>query len=309
MQYIIHLCRGECALETRSGDEDLVRVEFVLTTTTHRNEPSPFTRQIFLNNFKQLVTDEKVEWISPGYHKSVFDLDLMKKTFEKLGALDWLNGKVSVEPEYEDKILNAEFIYTIERFQSHNPDAARRSPMPVHREARLFFTLLPELSQTHCRFSDAPVEIHNSLERFRADHPDPSKAAFLIMRFSETRIHLEIYETIAKCLRRYGIAALRADVKHYHDDLYYNILTFMHGCGFGVAVFERIEEELFNPNISLEVGYLLAMQKPICILKDRTLKTLHTDLMGKLYKVFDPMSVGVSLDAALSNWLSGKSLI
>ena len=40
--------------------------------------------------------------------------------------------------------------------------------------------------------------------------------------------------------------------KEYHEDLLPNILIYLHGCGMGVAVFERIEAEDFDPNVSLE---------------------------------------------------------
>lgn len=308
MPYDIKIESNGCALEMIPGDDDFVRVELEMFTTRLRKSPSPFSRRQLLKEFKERVAKQKVAWISPGYHKSIFDMDLLKENFDQLGSLDWLHGKITVEPEFEDRNLDADHIAMIENLRSLGGE--KRFPLPPHVRwmGRLFFTLLPELSQKRCGPSEVPVEIQDSLERFLMDHPEPSKAAFLIMRFRETRLHLEIYEAIAKCLEGNGIRALRADIKHYHDELYYNILTYMHGCGFGVAVFERIEEELFNPNISLEVGYLLAMQKPICILKDRTLKTLHTDLMGKLYKVFDPLNASASLDAALTEWLRDKAL-
>lgn len=85
--------------------------------------------------------------------------------------------------------------------------------------------------------------------------------------------------------------AIRADDKQYHDDddLFSNILTYIHGCGFGIAVFERIEIDELNPNVALEVGYMVALGKSICFLKDNTLRTLHADLVGKLYRVFDSL--------------------
>ena len=40
--------------------------------------------------------------------------------------------------------------------------------------------------------------------------------------------------------------------KEYHEDLFPNVLIYVHGCGMGMAVFERIEAEDFDPNVSLE---------------------------------------------------------
>lgn len=115
----------------------------------------------------------------------------------------------------------------------------------------------------------SPVEIELSLRHFRLDHPSPEKVAFVMMKYGSTRAHDEIVKGIEAALVPHGICAVRADSKEYHPDLYYNILTYIYGCGFGIAVFERIEREDFNPNVSLEVGYLLALSKEVCLLKIR----------------------------------------
>ena len=154
-----------------------------------------------------------------------------------------------------------------------------------------------------------PTELAESLKRFRKDYPNPSKCAFIMMRFGTTKAHNEIVQSIRDTLGTHGIKALRADDKDYHDDLFWNILTYIYGCDFGVAVFERIEQEEFNPNISLEVGYTMALRKPVLLLKDKTLKNLNTDLIGKLYKVFDPQSISESIAPQLLRWLKDKNII
>lgn len=153
-----------------------------------------------------------------------------------------------------------------------------------------------------------PAEISDSLDKFREDFPDPAKAAFIMMRFGSTTAHEKITEAISKTLDPLGITALRADRRKYHDDLFPNILTYIHGCRFGVAVFERIEADDFNPNVSLEVGYMLGLRKSVCLLKDRTLKTLHTDLVGKLYRQFDPQDPLGTIPNELSKWIADRDL-
>lgn len=128
------------------------------------------------------------------------------------------------------------------------------------------------------------------------------------MQFGDTPAHENITQTIKDVLSDHGIKGVRADDKEYHDDLYYNVLTYMHGCGFGVAVFERIEGDSFNPNVSLEVGYMFASLKPVCLLKDRTLTSLQADLVGKLYKQFDTYNPTETISPQLSKWLSDKEL-
>jgi len=83
----------------------------------------------------------------------------------------------------------------------------------------------------------------------------------------------------------------------------------MHGCGFGVAIFDRINSEEFNPNVSLEIGYMMALKKPILFLKDITLKSLQTDLVGKLYEEFDFQNPKKSFDKSVSKWLKQHDLL
>jgi hypothetical protein len=198
---------------------------------------------------------------------------------ERLITSDWFSaGRPSTLPELSDFLSPQE----ISSFQK----ASLRSPSV-----------------------DAPIEIYESLQKFQRDHPDPGKVAFLMMNYGKTRIHDEIVKSIRDSLGSRGIEVLRADDKQYHDDLLWNVLTFAYGCGFGVAVYERLESDDFNPNVSLEVGYLLALRKPVCFLKDSTLKGLNTDLVGKLYKEFDAQNASVTIAKTLAEWVRDKQLV
>jgi hypothetical protein len=154
-----------------------------------------------------------------------------------------------------------------------------------------------------------PPIILESLEKFRSDYPDSKKTGFLMMKFGTTPAHTAITEVVRTTLTKYGLKAVRADDKEYHEDLFPNVQTYMHGCGFGIAVMERIEAEEFNPNVSLEIGYMLAHRKPVLLLKDSTLKQLHADLVGKLYRPFDFQKPEESIPKQLKSWLEDKGLI
>ncbi|HHQ4900498.1 TPA: hypothetical protein ACSP3M_001752 [Aeromonas veronii] len=151
-------------------------------------------------------------------------------------------------------------------------------------------------------------EIASGLEKFRADYPIGKKTAFIIMQFGNTKPHQAIVTTIKDTLKKHGITALRADDKEYMDDLFPNIKTYMHACDFGVAVYDRITEDDFNPNVSLEVGYMLGMGKNVLLLKDKTLKSLQTDLTGKLYKAFDTTDIDNTMPQHIEKWLTDRGL-
>jgi hypothetical protein len=147
------------------------------------------------------------------------------------------------------------------------------------------------------------------LANFLQDHPDPSGCGFLMMPFREMPVRQSIDKCIREVCLEMGLQVLRADdPTTYSENIFMNIRTYMHGCGFGIAVFERLEHEYPNPNVSLEVGYMRALGKPLCSLKDRMLRGLPSDLGGELYIDFDVQRIEDTLPPVLSRWIKGKRL-
>ena len=274
--------------ETRNvsaDEEESIEVRFFVLL---KDSAAPMQADAMKILQKELESDEAT-WFSPGRKEWLFDLDRMKEQFEGLQELEWCRGRVYVEPEFQVEkeraaISRSKYYETFIVFYL-NPGALGMTPMHV------------------------PPEIQQSIRDFRLDHPDPRKVAFLMMKYGKTKAHENIVEGIKQALAPQGILALRADEKDYHADLYPNILTYLHGCGFGIAVFERIEQEEFNPNVSLEVGYMIALEKRVCLLKDRTLPKLHTDLVSKLYKEFDPQDPIASIPPVLKKWMKDWHVI
>lgn len=151
-------------------------------------------------------------------------------------------------------------------------------------------------------------EVASGLEKFRRDYPIGTRTAFIIMQFESTKPHVDIVSTIKVVLQKHNITALRADDKEYMDSLFPNVKVYMHACDFSIAVFDRITEEDSNPNVTLEVGYMLGMGKDVLLLKDKTLKSLSTDLTGRLYKQFDTTDVQNTLPEHIEKWLQDKGL-
>lgn len=150
-----------------------------------------------------------------------------------------------------------------------------------------------------------PKEIEQNVRQIKKEF-EGKKIAFLIMQFGTSRFHNEIYANIQKILLKKGIVVLRADYKEYHSDLYYNILSYIYAADFGIAVFERIDDDLFNPNVAFEVGFMFALNKKVCLLKEKTLKGLPTDIIGKLYKNFDLNNLEESLENSICRWVDDR---
>jgi hypothetical protein len=272
--------QSECCNESDSPDGAFIAVGY----TSQRKKPTRLgaltvvARAIAKEaSFDWLKTDKPLRWqVDCSKLRSVVDPD--RRT-----NFDFLHGNITLAPEVEfDQDFNG--FHNVTVFCLITPDTVKQSTVPT----------MP------------PPVINESLPRFQAKHPDSSKAAFIMMRFGKTPVHDKIVDAIRSELDRHGIKGLRADDQEYHDDLLPNVQTYMHGCGFGIAVFERIENDEFNPNVGLEVGYLLAMGTPVCFLKDKSLTALHTDLIGKLYRTFDTYNPHETIPKELGAWLNDK---
>lgn len=175
-----------------------------------------------------------------------------------------------------------------------------------------FSDILEQLNLTvafRSPIENAPAEIRASLLRLLQDHPDYNTNCFIIMSFSNTRFHNEIAQAIKLALSKAGINALRADERSYSDDLLGNVRTYIYGCRFAIAVFERLQGEAFNPNVAFEVGHLYGLGKPVCLLKERTLPNLHSDIIGRLYVEFDVQDIERTVPQAVEKWLKDNMIV
>ena len=176
---------------------------------------------------------------------------------------------------------------------------ATRSILQKARETMLAYQ---RMAQPH------PPEISISLDRLRQMYPDYTKCGVLIMRFAAAGPYRRIVDAIDRTAHAHGLHILRADAHDFHSDLLSNVRTYLHGCSFGVAVYERIETEAYNANVGLEVGYLMALNKPVLLLKDRTLPGLQADLAGRLYRTFDPFDPEGTIPPQLSSWFRDSGI-
>lgn len=255
-------------------------------------QTSSLVREAALTQVAADLADLGENWLHPMGAPDgpwMIHLDKLPQSFSSsLVGQTWLRGDRAVEPEFD----------IMESSIGGN----------VRRIGFVRVTLLPENRALFTSVPSAP-ELAHLLFAFRRDYPDSTRCGFLMMPFTETPAHRVIAKTIRDTCMHYGLRALRADDHRYSDELLPNIRTYMHGCGFGIAVFERLVVEHFNPNVSLEVGYMLALGKPVCLLKDKTLTTLPSDLVGRLYENFDVQRVADTLPEVLARWLRQKGLV
>ena len=144
---------------------------------------------------------------------------------------------------------------------------------------------------------------------FSQDHPLSHRNVFVMMRFEETSQHEEILTAVRGSLDHYGFDALRADDTWYVDNLWENVRVYMEGCQYGIAVFDQIYERDFNPNVSLELGYMMGQGKKCLVLKEEKIPTLHSDLSGRLYRAFDSYDIERTIREQISQWMRDLHIV
>jgi hypothetical protein len=256
-----------------------------------------YTKHEFFKIFNKLLTSNNILYLRPLKNLTnewIVDLNELKDSFNCLEKLSYLNGIITIEPKYEQRIDKDEYSDSIVSIETILKIKIQPNDLKIL-----------ELNQD----IDMSGDLNQSLKKFHKDHKKNDNCGFLMMKFEDTKIQSEIANITKEIFKKQGISLLRADDKWYSDDLFTNIKTYMQGCTFGVALFERIKTNHFNPNVSLEIGYMMALNKPILFLKDSTLESLHSDLIGKLYYEFDFQNHQERLSNVINKWIIDKEII
>jgi hypothetical protein len=145
-------------------------------------------------------------------------------------------------------------------------------------------------------------KLEKPLYRFlRQSHFD--KNVFVMMRFQNTDQNKDIRAVIRKTLAKHRLIAQFADNLIVAEELWDNVCTYMLGSRFGIAVIEEIEERSFNPNVAIETGFMLALQKRVLVLKDKRVPRMPADLIGRVYREFDSYRISETIERQVNNWI------
>jgi len=98
----------------------------------------------------------------------------------------------------------------------------------------------------------------------------------------------------------HGLQFHLASDRAIHDDLWTNTAAHMWASQYGIGFFEDRVKEGLNYNLTIEIGSMLITGRRCALLKDRSLKDMPTDLVGKIYRSVDfgkPKTISDSLHA------------
>jgi nucleoside 2-deoxyribosyltransferase len=125
-----------------------------------------------------------------------------------------------------------------------------------------------------------------------------------MMRFHSTPQMDALHHAIKATLSSRGLDGIRADDRDYTGEIWRNILLCMSGCNLGIAVFEDIDMQDHDQNVTLELGYMMALGHRYLILKEIHSPALPTTLSNVFYKPFNRDDIQGSVARSIDRWLT-----
>jgi hypothetical protein len=281
---------------------DLMRVKLSFENFVSRD--AGFSKPLD-NAFFEIVTDEgkrQQTGLTPSAALEVFEL-------VKEGT-HYLTLHISVQERTKNvgiPLIAEEYVYFV-------IDFSRRSILLTIsirelRKAREIQKLLTEgIELVTVQLPKQHEYMEPYLHSFLADHPSTEQNVFLIMRFKDEHPFPDIVEAVRSTCAERGLNVVRADDKEYTDDLWDNVLTYLYGCDYAIAVFDQINYREFNRNVALEVGFLFAQCKRVLLLKDVSISVMPADIVGKIYRPFNTYDPLRSIPPQIKKWLEDYAI-
>lgn len=239
---------------------------------TVRDEP---TRDRFRNLFRT--------W-SSVLAPSVEPLLRNKREFHKLTgeleALAKLTSRTKKVEEYRRRLTRTMTLANALVLYLPVTGAPKPTPRALARE-ELFTSGIPDLPVS---FVPNPLigwktKIENFLERHPFD-----RSVFIMIRYRQRNDTL--LSSVKRALADNHLTGILASEHNLTDDLY-NPIACLLCCSKGIAVFDEPDvQQVFNPNVAYELGMMHLLGRNCLILKHKTLQSLHTDILMRLYKEY-----------------------
>jgi phosphoserine phosphatase len=143
-----------------------------------------------------------------------------------------------------------------------------------------------------------------------------SKNIFIMTPYRNDARYRETIQNVKSALKDRGYHGWLASDASFEPQLWDNIRIYLLGCCAGIAIFtddiardakeDAGRHAVYNPNVSIEAGYMMAHPKPILLLKEKKLQRLPSDMLNFLYRDFDMENSEASIRSAVDKWLDDE---
>lgn len=178
--------------------------------------------------------------------------------------------------------------------------------------------LIQRLVRVRHRIAVPSEALRLAVARFVEQYDGPN--VFIITPFADDPLLTTTIRAVKEELRAHGITGMTAMDAQTRDDLWDNVRTFLHGCDAAIAVLvpERrirprgsksvVHGTSISPNVAMEIGYMLCMNRPVLLLKDRSIEGLPVNIGSRLYREFNPADGGRGARGAVKKWVTELAL-
>lgn len=142
----------------------------------------------------------------------------------------------------------------------------------------------------------------SGLERVLSIGPFESNV-MLITRFPKgPQDHLDdLIPGIRAAVADHGLTLQVASDRMVEDTLWANVVTYMWACKYAIVLIDNANGML-NSNVLIEIGGMLMTGRRCCILRDKTVPVMPSDLVGHIYKETDLTDSAGTL-AQIHRWI------
>ena len=144
-------------------------------------------------------------------------------------------------------------------------------------------------------------DLNQLIKEFTSRSPY-DRNVFIMMQYSQNPDLVKIENAIIGTLKIYDLQGHLAKNKGVCNTLWNNVRVYMESCKYGIIVFEDLDRGNINPNISIELGYMLAKEKTCLVLKEKLMSKLPTDIGGLIYHGFNIKQLK-TLKNEISKWI------
>lgn len=152
----------------------------------------------------------------------------------------------------------------------------------------------------------SPPDLLAPLQNFLHAHPFDNNV-FGMTRFPEKNDEGDDADPVSPALEvareicsAHGLEFHLASDRQIVDDLWGNVTAHMWASRYGIAFFEDRAKKGLSYNLTIEAGGMLVLGRRTALLKDESIKSMPTDLVGKIYKSVDldkPNTVRMAVEA------------
>lgn len=137
--------------------------------------------------------------------------------------------------------------------------------------------------------------------------------SFVMMPFGSKGVSRHYFDELWNVVRGYfeglGLLAHRADDLQLDKYLWMSVVKYMQAASAGVVVLDARGGGHVSPNVILELGYMLALGKPLLLLRERSAPELPSDILGHYRGSYASDRIDEDIPKHLEEWVRARGLI